>query len=149
MKITNVSITLCAVEGNNIKAGVDILIDNCFAIKNIRIVESKKGGYFVAMPSVRDNITGKFEDVVYPINQRTRDMFTEKIINKFQQEVINLLGSLKITEGYDLKVNLDNIHDVALVDIANNKIIDTYDVEDFKSETLEELEIEVNEKYYQ
>lgn len=146
MKITNVSITLCAIEGNKIKAGVDILIDNCFAIKNIRVIESKNGGYFIAMPSIRDKSTGKFEDVVYPINQKTRDIFTDKILNKFHQEVINLLGSLKIKKGYDLKVNLSNIHDVALVDILNNKIIDTYDLEDYKTETLEELEKEVNER---
>lgn len=146
MKITNVSITLCAIEGNKIKAGVDILIDNCFAIKNIRVIESKKGGYFVAMPSFRDKSTGKFEDVAYPINQKTRDIFTDKILNKFYQEVINLLGSLKITKRHDLKINLNNIHDVALINIVNNKIIDTYDLEDFRSETLEELEKEVNER---
>lgn len=146
MKITNVSVTLCAIEGNKIKAGVDILIDNCFAIKNIRIIESKKGGYFVAMPSAKDKSTGKFEDIVYPINQKTRELFTDKILNKFHQEVINLLGSLKIKKGYDLKVNLSNIHDVALIDIENNKIIDTYDLEDYKTETLEELEKEVNER---
>ena len=146
MKITNVSVTLCAIEGNKIKAGVDILIDNCFAIKNIRIIESKKGGYFVAMPSAKDKSTGEFEDIVYPINQKTRDIFTDKILNKFHQEVINLLGSLKIKKGYDLKVNLSNIHDVALVDILNNKIIDTYDLEDYTTESLEELEKEVNER---
>lgn len=145
MKITNVSVRLCAVEGNRIKAGADILIDNCFAINHIRVIEGKKGGYFVAMPSMRDEI-GKFEDIVYPINQKTRDMLTDKIISKFHNEVINLLSSLKIKKGYDLKVNLDNIHDVALVDILNNKIIDTYDLEDFKSETLQELEQEIDEK---
>lgn len=145
MKITNISVTICAIEGNRIKAGVDILIDNCFAVKNIRIIESKKSGYFVAMPSFRAN-TENFEDIVYPINQKTRDIFTSSILGKFYQEVINLVNSIKITKGYDLKINLKNIHDIALVDISNNKIIDTYDVEDFKSETLEELEIEVANK---
>lgn len=143
MKITNIRLKITAVEGYEVKAKADILIDNCLAIKDIKILQ-RNGNYLIVFPSIK--IDGKWENMIYPINQKTRDIFTDKIINKFYQEVINLLGSLKIKKGYDLKVNLLNIHDVALVDILNNKIIDTYDLEDYKTETLEELEKEVNER---
>lgn len=143
MKITNVRLKVTAVEGYEVKAKVDILIDNCLAIKDIKILQ-RKDNYLIVFPSIK--IDGKWENMIYPINQKTRDIFTDKIINKFHQEVINLLGSLKIKKGYDLKVNLSNIHDVALVDILNNKIVDTYDLEDFTSETLEELEEEISIK---
>lgn len=143
MKITNVRLKITAVEGYEVKAKVDILIDNCLAIKDIKILQ-RQDNYLIVFPSIK--IDGKWENMIYPINQKTRDIFTDKILNKFHQEVINLLGSLKIKKGYDLKVNLSNIHDAALIDIENNKIIDTYDLEDYKTETLEELEEEVNER---
>lgn len=143
MKVTNVTVSVKAVEGNIVKGYASILFDNCFAVKNIRIVKRDKG-YLIAMPSRK--IGEQFDDIAFPINKETRKMIEDKVMHKFYEEVTSILGNLKITEGYDLKYNVDNIHDIALVKLSTNKIIDTYDLEDYTTESLEELEKEVNEK---
>lgn len=143
MKVTNVTVSIKAIEGKVVKGYASILFDNCFAVKNIRIIKRDKG-YLVAMPSRK--IGEEYDDIAYPINKKTRLMIEEKVMNKFYTEVLNLLDTIKIPTGYDLKYNTDNIHDIALVELSTNKIIDTYDLEDYTTESLEELEKEVNEK---
>lgn len=144
MKITNVSITLSAIEGAVVKGYASVLIDNCFAVKDIRIIK-RDNGYLVAMPS-RKTGAATYVDVAHPINSETRKMFEERILGKFFEEVSSQLKNIKLHENYELRFNTEDIHNIALVDLKQNKVINTYLLEDYKTETLQELEEEVNEK---
>lgn len=130
MKITNVSIDLIATEGQAVKAYANVLIDNCFVIKNIRVIKRDKG-YLIAMPSKKNEI-GTYVDLAHPINVETRKMFEENVLNKFFEEVSKQLKSIKVSKVYELRFNMENVNSVALI-------------EDYKTETLQELEEEIDE----
>lgn len=122
-----------------------ILIENCFLVHDIRIVQRRNGGYLVAMPSRKRN-NGLYQDIAHPINKETRELIEEKVMNYFYTEIKEGLSSLEIPKEYKLSYNVDNIHDIALVRIEDNKIIDTYELEDYKFETLVDFRDEVLEK---
>lgn len=145
MKITNVSVKLESNERQLVKGYASVLIDNCFAIRDIRIIQ-RDNGYLIAMPSKKTS-TGLYVDVAHPINTETRKMFEERILSKFFEEINNQLNCVKIPVNYELRVNMVDINEVALVDINRNKIANKYQLEDYKTETLQELEEEINETF--
>lgn len=143
MRITSVNVAITAQIGNAVKAYASILIDNCMAIKNIRIIKRDKG-YLMAMPSRK--IGKNYDDITYPINAETRSYVEDKVMDAFWLEVKNQLDSIMLPTNYQLRYNPEDIHDLALIDKDNNKIIDKYTIDDYKSETLKELEEEIEEK---
>lgn len=145
MKITNVSVNLVAIEGQMVKGYASVLIDNCFVIRDIRIIK-RDNGYLVAMPSKKTS-DGNYVDMAHPINSETRKMFEERILGKFFEEVSSQLKNIKVQENYELRFNTEDIHNIALVDLSQNKVISTYLLEDYKTETLQELEEEINETF--
>ena len=66
MNITEVRIEEIYHE-EEVKAFVSIVIDGNFTVNNIRIIKSKKGRLFIAMPRRRLQ-TGRCRDIAYPIN---------------------------------------------------------------------------------
>lgn len=83
MEITNVNIHKIEKEGSKVKAIASVLLDNCFAIHDIRILENNEGELFIAMPS-RKTSTGSYRDIAHPINPETRKIFEERIISEFK-----------------------------------------------------------------
>mgnify|MGYP000176666603 FL=1 len=81
MKITSVGIKKVEIENSRIKGIASILIDDSFAVHDIRIIEGEKG-LFIAMPS-KKTPTGDYRDIVHPINPEIRTMFEDKIIEEY------------------------------------------------------------------
>ena len=81
MKITNVKVV--KKENGRCKGVAQVVIDDCFVIKNIRIIEGDYG-LFIAFPS-RPNAIGQYSDVCHPINQETRDMFGAAITEEYRK----------------------------------------------------------------
>lgn len=81
MKITSVNVTKVEKENSRLKGIASVLLDDCFAIHDIRIIEGDNG-LFIAMPSRQTSIGG-YRDIVHPINPETRDMFEEIIIGEY------------------------------------------------------------------
>lgn len=67
----------------------NIVINDNFAVKGIRIIETDKGR-FVAMPANRlrnrRNERYPYRDVCHPINQETRDAITNAVLEAFDKE---------------------------------------------------------------
>lgn len=88
MKITSVNVTKVEKENSRLKGIASVLLDDCFAIHDIRIIEGKNG-LFIAMPSRRTSIGGyrdivhPINPIVHPINPETRNMFEEIIIGEY------------------------------------------------------------------
>ncbi len=76
MNITDVRIRKIT-TGGKMKAVVSLTIDDCFAVHDIKVIESQNG-LFIAMPS-RKTPDGQFKDIAHPINSETRK-FLEKLI---------------------------------------------------------------------
>ncbi len=85
MQITEVKIRKLSEEGK-MKAIVSVILDECFAVHDIKVVEHE-GRLFVAMPSKRMP-DGEYKDIVHPINQETRTVFHEKIMEQYKQALI-------------------------------------------------------------
>ena len=68
-------------DGTKLKASASVIIDDCFKITGIKIIEGKEG-LFLAMPN-RVLSDGTKRDIVHPINEETRALFNEVIIGAY------------------------------------------------------------------
>ena len=82
MEITEVKVYR-ATEGGRLKAYATAVVDNCFIIRDLKVIEGNKG-LFVSMPS-RKRKDGTFKDIVHPLNSDTRTMMENAIIKEFQR----------------------------------------------------------------
>ena len=84
MKITSVSVRKITKENSRLRGIASVLIDDAFAIPDIRIIEGDNG-LFIAMPS-RKTATGEYRDVCHPINPDVRKEFTDAILEEYNKD---------------------------------------------------------------
>ena len=87
MKITSVNVRKIEKEGSRMKGIASVLIDDSFAVHDIRIIEGDNG-LFIAMPS-RKTATGGYRDIAHPINSATREELQNLILSKYKEEFQN------------------------------------------------------------
>ena len=83
MKITSVNVRKIEKEGSRMKGIASVLLDDSFAVHDIRIIEGDNG-LFIAMPS-RKTATGSYRDIAHPINPEVRAMFEEAILSEYDK----------------------------------------------------------------
>ena len=83
MKITSVNVRKIEKEGSRMKGIASVLLDDSFAIHDIRIIEGENG-LFIAMPS-KKTPTGGYRDIAHPINSEIRSMFEEEILKAYDE----------------------------------------------------------------
>ena len=83
MEITSVNVRKIEKEGSRMKGIASILIDDSFAVHDIRIIEGDNG-LFIAMPS-RKTATGGYRDIAHPINPEVRAMFEDAILKAYDE----------------------------------------------------------------
>ncbi len=81
MEITSVTIRKVEKEDSRMRGIASVLLDDCFAIHDIRIIEGDNG-LFVAMPSRKTSV-GEYRDIAHPINPETRKMFEDKVLEAY------------------------------------------------------------------
>ncbi|MBT4594459.1 septation regulator SpoVG [bacterium] len=81
MKITEIKV-YPANEGK-LKAYATMVIDGCFIVRDLKLIQGENG-MFVSMPSRRKK-DGTFKDVVHPLNQETRRMIEEHVIEEYKK----------------------------------------------------------------
>ena len=82
MTITSVNVRKIEKEGSRMKGIASVVLDDSFAVHDIRIIEGEKG-LFIAMPS-RKNALGEYRDIAHPINPEVRAMFEEAILDAYE-----------------------------------------------------------------
>ena len=82
MKITSVTVRKIEKENSRMKGIASVLLDDCFAVHDIRILEGDNG-LFIAMPS-RPTSTGGYRDTAHPINAETRQIFEKAILEAYE-----------------------------------------------------------------
>ena len=85
MKITSVSVRVNEDNDSKMKAIASVVIDECFAINDIRIIEGENG-LFAAMPS-RKISNGSYKDVAHPITKECRQMFENAILEEYKKNI--------------------------------------------------------------
>lgn len=88
MQVTEVKVF--PVDEEKLRAYVTITLDHCFAIRDLKIIRGNTG-YFVSMPSKKRK-DGSYKDVAHPINNETRAMIEEKIMEEYER-VTNEMGA--------------------------------------------------------
>ncbi|HHX16339.1 MAG TPA: septation regulator SpoVG [Mollicutes bacterium] len=83
MTITSVNVRKIEKENSRMKGIASVLIDDSFAVHDIRIIEGDKG-IFIAMPS-RKTATGGYRDIAHPISPEVRKMFEDAIMEEYEK----------------------------------------------------------------
>ena len=83
--ITDVKIRTVNAENSKLKAVASIIINDCIAIHDIKIIAGDNGE-FIAMPS-RKTPNGEFKDIAHPINSETREVMREAILSGYQRHL--------------------------------------------------------------
>ena len=79
-------ITKTLPEGNSVRAIASLVIDDCFAVHGVKIIESSKGP-FVSMPGKK--FKDKFDEICHPINSETRKLVNETVLQAYEQMLAN------------------------------------------------------------
>lgn len=87
MKITSVNVRKIEKEGSRMKGIASVLLDDSFAVHDIRVIEGDNG-LFIAMPS-RKTATGGYRDIAHPINPEVRAMFEKEIIDAYNKAEVS------------------------------------------------------------
>ena len=69
------------VDDEKLKAFVTITLDSCFVVRDLKVIKGI-GGLFVAMPS-RKMKDGSFKDMAHPLNNETRKMIENKVLDQY------------------------------------------------------------------
>jgi len=94
MEITEVRVS--PVEEEKLKAYVSITFDNCFVIRDIKVI-SGNNGLFVSMPSKKRK-DGTFKDIAHPLNNDTRKMIEESVLKEYNN-VLKTKGSTTLNNN--------------------------------------------------
>ena len=81
MRVTEVKVF--PVKDDKLKAFVSVVLDHCFMVNDIKVIEGRDGR-FISMPSRRKR-NGKFKDVAHPLNSETRRMLEDKILGEYER----------------------------------------------------------------
>jgi stage V sporulation protein G len=95
MQVTEVRVF--PVEEDKLRAYVTITLDNCFVIRDLKIIRGTTG-YFVSMPSKKRK-DGTYKDIAHPINNETRRMIEDKIIAEYHRVVAEGGSERAVEEG--------------------------------------------------
>jgi stage V sporulation protein G len=90
MQITEVNVF--PVNEDRLKAYVTITIDNCFVVRDLKVI-SGTNGLFVAMPSKKRK-DGQFKDIAHPLNQETRAAIEKAVFDAYENAVKSMGDSL-------------------------------------------------------
>ena len=87
ISITEIKVFLMeqAKQESKLKAYINIVLNDCFVIRGIRVIEGQKG-LFISMPSIQKK-NGEFQDVAHPINKETRKDLEEKILKAYESKL--------------------------------------------------------------
>ncbi len=88
MEITEVRIS--PARGGKVRAFASIVIDDCFIINDLRVMEGREGQLYVTMPS-RKTRNGQVRDIAHPLNSETRKVVEDRVLREFQTAVENLV----------------------------------------------------------
>ena len=83
-------------SSNNVRGICTVTFGDSFAVRNISIVESRKGGTFVTMPSCKTKTVDEegnpiYKDIAFPVTKEFREELYSKIKESYESgEVVEL-----------------------------------------------------------
>lgn len=68
---------------SKMKAIANLVIEDCFVVKNVRVIDGKNG-LFVSMPS-RQNSDGRYSDICFPIRSEVREQIEKEVLDAYHE----------------------------------------------------------------
>lgn len=90
MKVTEVKVF--PVNEDRLKAYASITIDDCFVVRDLKIIQGTSG-LFVAMPSKKRK-DGQFRDIAHPLNKETREEIEDLVFEAYENELKSMGATL-------------------------------------------------------
>jgi stage V sporulation protein G len=87
MKVTEVRIS--PAKGGKIRAFASIVVDDCFIVNDLRVIEGREKQLFVTMPA-RKARNGQMRDIAHPLNRETREVIEERVLEEYRNAVRHL-----------------------------------------------------------
>jgi stage V sporulation protein G len=87
MEVTEVRIS--PAKGGKIRAFASIVVDDCFIVNDLRVIEGREKQYFVTMPA-RKARNGQMRDIAHPLNRETREAIEERVLEEYMSAVRDL-----------------------------------------------------------
>lgn len=81
MHITDIRVF--PVHEDRLKAYVTITLDQCFVVRDLKVIQGPTG-LFVAMPAKKRK-DGTYKDIAHPLNADTRERFEREILDHYRQ----------------------------------------------------------------
>jgi stage V sporulation protein G len=109
MNVTEVRISPS--RGGKVRAFASIVIDDCFIVNDLRVMEGREGQVFVTMPA-RKSRNGQMRDIAHPLNREAREAIESKVLEEFERAVRELAipdESLASRKGGDQRSVLDRL----------------------------------------
>lgn len=69
-------------DQDKLKAVASVILDDCFIVKNVRVVDGAKG-LFISMPS-RRNVKGEFAELCFPLSKELRTELSETVLKAYE-----------------------------------------------------------------
>lgn len=88
MKV-DVKIGFIRPEGS-VRAIASVNLNDCFAIRNVKVLESSKG-LFVSMPSYRAG-NGEYKDICFPVTKEFREQLNSAVMDAYHQAQLQVQG---------------------------------------------------------
>ena len=85
-------IKIFPVNEDRLKAYVTITINDCFVVRDLKIIDGHDG-LFVAMPSKKRK-DGQFRDIAHPLNKETREQIEQSVFEAYESELKSMGQSL-------------------------------------------------------
>ena len=76
-------------EGS-VRAIASVNLNDCFAIRNVKVLESSKG-LFVSMPSYRAG-NGEYKDICFPVTKEFREQLNSAVMDAYHQVQLQVQG---------------------------------------------------------
>jgi len=87
MEITEVKV-FPVQNDERLKAYVTIIFDNCFIVRDLKIIQGNNG-LFVAMPSKKRK-DGTYRDTAHPLNNEMRSLIEKAVLDGYEMELQNV-----------------------------------------------------------
>lgn len=81
MEITDVKVF--PVDEDKLRAYVTITLDNCFVVRDLKVINGNTG-LFVAMPAKKRK-DGTYKDIAHPLNSEMRDRMERAVLAEYQR----------------------------------------------------------------
>lgn len=84
MKITSLKLIINEKEDSNLKATGRIVLDDCLAIHNLKVIAGKNR-LFVAFPDRK--LKEKYVNTVHPINNEFREYIENEVLKEYHDHI--------------------------------------------------------------